>query len=823
VTIPDTVTAIGDLAFGDCPSLESVTIPQSVVQIGDWAFDACTSLETIYVQTGDADRVRALVEATDPEADFSGIEFVETELTVECTVTFDANGGTCRESSRDVLRGHLVGKLPASGTQVSRPNWMFSGWWTAAEGGTQVSANTVVTDDVTYYAHWTKAPDPEFEVAANTLWSVNLNGNVDIVIPDSLGIKYFLGSAPFGGKKITSVVLPSTLLTIDPESFNGCTSLTNVVIPSGVVRISTDAFLNCSALREVIVPNSVTNIDPGAFESCTSLTNIVLPSGLTQIKTAVFKDCTSLTDLPALPASVGSFDSGAFQGCTGFTSVTIPSSVTNIGPAAFASCSNLVSIAIPDSVTSIGDAAFRDCTSLETVNIPSGVSNVSQSMFAHCTSLESISLGSNITNIGKYAFWECSSLASITIPKGVTVGTWAFNRCTALQSVNISGEVKRRAKTLRMSASPKGLLGAAPADPEETTVAKYAFYGCSGLEDVIIGAKVSEIGGGAFSGCNNIKSFEVETGNENYSSESGMLLKEGVELVSAFGNETSLTVPSGVTNILEGAFADYVTLTNVTLQSGVVAIGKGAFSNATQFAVITIPSTVTAIGANAFYGTKLATAYVATGDVSRVSGLIAASGYNTAGVTFIEALSPAQDEPKPSIDGDSAATVTGDATDGFVVTPSTTAGTVEVVIPSGVDAEKVTVNVPPTASVKPNGAHVAVVKTVDETSYDITAFLDIPAANASGVIDLNQATVKEAIVKEALDPTKEGVVINLTPSAPVITTAPTRAGLTYTFSEGRTVDGLEQTSQKTGDGSSWTPTITVKGGTSAFYSIGVKK
>ena len=645
VTIPDTVTAIGDLAFGDCPSLESVTIPQSVVQIGDWAFDACTSLETIYVQTGDADRVRALVEATDPEADFSGIEFVETDLTVECTVTFDANGGTCSESSRDVLRGHLVGKLPASGTQVSRPNWMFSGWYTAADGGTQVSANTVVTDDVTYYAHWTKAPDPEFEVYANTLWSVNLNGNVDIVIPDSLGIKYFYGSAPFGGKKITSVVLPSTLLTIDPESFNGCTSLTNVVIPSGVVRISTEAFLNCSALREVIVPNSVTNIDPGAFESCTSLTNIVLPSGLTQIKTAVFKDCTSLTDLPALPASVGSFDSGAFQGCTGFTSVTIPSSVTNIGPAAFMACSNLVSIAIPESVLTIGRQVFWGCTSLETVNIPSGVSNVSEWMFAHCTSLESISLGSNITNIGECAFWECSSLASITIPKGVTVGTWAFNRCTALQSANISGEVKRRAKTLRMSASPKGLLGAAPADPEETTVAKYAFYGCSGLEDVIIGAKVSEIGGGAFSGCNNIKSFEVETGNENYSSESGMLLKEGVELVSAFGNETSLTVPSGVTNILDGAFADYVTLTNVTLQSGVVAIGEGAFSNATQFAVITIPSTVTRIGTKAFYGTSLKTVHVESGDTSRVRSLIAGTGFSTAGITFIE---DAPTPPEPS-------------------------------------------------------------------------------------------------------------------------------------------------------------------------------
>ena len=67
------------------------------------------------------------------------------------------------------------------------------------------------------------------------------------------------------------------------------------------------------------------------------------------------------------------------------------------------------------------------------------------------------------------------------------------------------------------------------------------------------------------------------------------------------------------------------------------------------------------------------------------------------------------------------------------------------------------------------------------------------------------------------------MVINLTPANPSITTAATRPGLTYTFREGRTVSGLEQTLQKTGDGTSWTPTITVKGGTSGFYSISVTK
>ena len=49
ITIPDSVTTIGDDAFGGCESLTSVTIGDSVTTIGEWAFNYCLSLTSVTI------------------------------------------------------------------------------------------------------------------------------------------------------------------------------------------------------------------------------------------------------------------------------------------------------------------------------------------------------------------------------------------------------------------------------------------------------------------------------------------------------------------------------------------------------------------------------------------------------------------------------------------------------------------------------------------------------------------------------------------------------------------------------------------------------
>ena len=65
---------------------------------------------------------------------------------------------------------------------------------------------------------------------------------------------------------------------------------------------------------------------------------------------------------------------------------------------------------------------------------------------------------------------------------------------------------------------------------------------------------------------------------------------------------TSLTLPSGVTEIGEHAFLNCRGLTNFTIPSGVTKIGGAAFFSCYGLISLTIPSSVTAIGSGAFNG-----------------------------------------------------------------------------------------------------------------------------------------------------------------------------------------------------------------------------
>ena len=68
-------------------------------------------------------------------------------------LNYNANGGSISTASKDVVYNQAIGTLDTP----SRTGYAFAGWFTAADGGTQVTADTVYnnTDNSTIYAHWT--------------------------------------------------------------------------------------------------------------------------------------------------------------------------------------------------------------------------------------------------------------------------------------------------------------------------------------------------------------------------------------------------------------------------------------------------------------------------------------------------------------------------------------------------------------------------------------------------------------------------------------------------------------------------------------------
>ncbi len=236
------------------------------------------------------------------------------------------------------------------------------------------------------------------EDTTNTVLTCNLS---TIWLPNSITkipAYFFAGKyLSYPLEKLTSVIIPSSVTSIDSDAFYNCRGLTSITIPSGVTSIGQSAFYLCTSLTSITIPDSVTSIGGSTFSGCSGLTSITVASGNTTyyssgnciIETSsktLILGCKNST----IPSGVTSIGSSAFYYCSGLTSITIPSSVTSIGNSAFYYCSGLTSITIPDSVTSIGNYAFEDCSGLTSITIPSGVTSIGSRAFSDCSELTSI-------------------------------------------------------------------------------------------------------------------------------------------------------------------------------------------------------------------------------------------------------------------------------------------------------------------------------------------------------------------------------------------------------------------------------------------------
>ena len=439
------------------------------------------------------------------------------------------------------------------------------------------------------------------------------------------GIDYWYDSSC--GAELTSITIPSTVLSIDFRSFAECPKLRVINIDEqhpwyssvdGVLydKEQTKLVFVPNGLEEIRIPSSVSSIE-GVTDSSSFLafsdysqlqyiqvdeqnpyfssidgvlynkeqtvlwnmpkkkptTDFVVPSSVTHIGKYAFCGCVNLMSIE-LPSSLTCIDTLAFAGCTGLASIEIPASVTSIGYGVFSGCIGLSSIKIPASVTSIDCGVFSGCIGLSSIKIPASVTSIDCGAFANCASLISIEIPSSVTSISDYTFQNCTGLTSIEIPVSITcIGNYAFTNCTSLTSIRIPASV--------------------------TSIGNGAFSDCAGLTSIEIPASVTSIADVAFMHCTSLTSIEIPASITNI----------GGNAFAHCTNLTSIEIPASVTSIGYGAFSGCTGLTSIEIPSTVITIDDYAFYKCTSLASVAFeaPSSLETIGDGAFYDCNLTT------------------------------------------------------------------------------------------------------------------------------------------------------------------------------------------------------------------------
>jgi hypothetical protein len=240
--------------------------------------------------------------------------------------------------------------------------------------------------------------------------------------------------------KLTKIVIPDSVKTIEDFAFCECYRLLDVQFGSNVESIGAWAFDKNIRLESISLSHKLVSIGEGAFAGCKILQSVTMGDSVKSVGTQAFSGCEKLKEFNTSLATAdkrGLIIDGELKGFApaDITEFAIPDNVTAIGAYVFYECKNLAGVTIPSSVRTIGELAFC-MSSLQSVFIPHSVTTINDSAFANCNSLESLTLANGVTTICEKAFYGCSKLTEVSLPVSIeSIQSSAFSDCSALKSV----------------------------------------------------------------------------------------------------------------------------------------------------------------------------------------------------------------------------------------------------------------------------------------------------------------------------------------------------------------------------------------------------
>ena len=562
ITIPNSISSIGDEAFYGCTSLTSITIPNSVTSIGNSAFDACNSLS--------APVYNAHCFAYMPTS-FKGAYIIPDGIKQVVAGAFD---------------------YCTSLTSISIPNSVTS-------IGDHAFNNCSSLTSVTIGNSVTNIGYAAFG-ACSSLTSITIPNSVT-----SIGEKAFNNCS-----SLTSVTIGNSVTSIGYWAFSGCAlTKTNYIgdiacwfkikfgnKQANPISCSHNLFINDKELTDLIIPNSVDSIFAYAFSGCSSFSSVTVGHNLKSIGRHAFDSCSSLTSITWNAINCHNFKKPSssniqlpFFSCNKLiTSFTIGDSVQHIPSYLCYGLMEVDSITIPNSVTSIGEGAFQYCYSIKSITIPNSVTTIARNVFQNCVFAESNFINNSSLDAITNRYWGATIIDAKEVNGLFIRNDTIIESRRLIDSIIIPSNVKHIVDKVFLNKPLSSIcvqvmvpptLGTNVFDSIQTcyipcgTTEKYvnSSWGdyVNKFEESVFLIQSGQCGDNLHWTYND-KTLSITGTGDMYDCCYWELLKDSIAIVE---------IANGVTNISEYVFADCKNLTKVSLPNSLEEIEANAFAN----------------------------------------------------------------------------------------------------------------------------------------------------------------------------------------------------------------------------------------------------
>ena len=285
VTVLEGATSIGSYAFGNCESMRAITIPSTVTTLGDGAFIGCSSLYVGFNGSSYSGRNWGENEIYGYKDHVEGYLHYENGAYYR---VYDVSDG----KEAEVVRGDASLETIAISSRVDGASTISIGDFAFQRCAV---ASISIPDSIRLISSsaFIECPSLVYAMEAGVKYLGNAD-NPNHALLDASGLSEI-------------EIHPNTKI-IAARAF-ASSEFSSVIIPSGVLTIGDEAFYDQHYLHTVTLPNSLTYIGYRAFDNCYSLESIFIPSSVTYVGSEAFRGCHGLSwptiycQAPSLPSS----------------------------------------------------------------------------------------------------------------------------------------------------------------------------------------------------------------------------------------------------------------------------------------------------------------------------------------------------------------------------------------------------------------------------------------------------------------------------------------------------------------------------------------